>query len=295
MNSTIFVVAPTGNIGGRVVADLLRRGETVHVLARSPEKLPQEVRDAVTVHVGDLTDEAFVTQATVGASALFWLTPPAPSAPDVRAVYAKSAEVVQAVVNANAIPYVVHLSSLGAQNDGLGEVTFLRLVENALNTTAANVVHLRPGYFFENFLDQADAIKSDGAILLPLSPEFEIAMVATADIAVVAAQYLAARDFVGKTYHGIHGAADLSLTEAARQLGSGTGLDIRFVQTTMDQAHAAFEEVGMGADFTQRYMETYTGFAANRMISAEPRTADTTTPTTLEAWAARMLKPLVNP
>jgi len=38
----------------------------------------------------------------------------------------------------------------------------------------------------------------------------------------------------------------------------------------------------------------YGVFAENR-VAAEPRTAETTTPTTLQAWAAQSLKPIVNP
>lgn len=295
ISKIVFIVAPTGNVSSKVVRNLLDRSETVHVLTRHPEKSPQVVRDNATVHVGDLTDEAFVTRASAGASALFWLTPPAPNAPDVNAVYAESARIAQAVVNADAIPYVVHLSSLGAQIDELGEVTSLRLVEDALNATAANVVHLRPGYSAENFLMQVDAIKNAGAVFMPLSSQFTMPIVATANIAAIAARYLSARDFSGKMYHGVHGSADLTLAQVAEQLSSGTGLAIRFVQTTMGQAREQFLQAGMGADFTRLYMETYAGFAESRFVSAESRTAQTTTPTTLKAWAAQSLKPLVNP
>ncbi|MBC8140947.1 MAG: NAD(P)H-binding protein [Armatimonadetes bacterium] len=295
MSQSIFVVTPTGNIGSKLVADLLGRGETVHILARSPEKLPQAVRDSATVHVGDLGDEAFVTKASAGASALFWMTPPDYAAPDVRAVHARSAATAQAVVNANAIPYVVHVSSFGAQNDGFGPISLVRLVEESLNATAANVVHLRPGFFAENFLAQADAIKHTGAFYMSLPPEYEMPFVATADIAAVAADLLAARDFVGKTYRGVHGTADLSLAEAAKQLGDGTGLAIGYVQTTLEQTHEALLKMGMGADYARLYREMYGAFAANPNASAEARTAQTTTPTTLEAWAAQTLKPVVNP
>ncbi|MBC8137573.1 MAG: NmrA family NAD(P)-binding protein [Fibrella sp.] len=293
MKQTIFITTPTGNIGSKIVGELVGRGETVHVLARNPDKLPRTIRDSVTVHVGDLLDESFVVKATEGVTALFWLTPPMWAAPDVRAVYQQSAHTVQVAVNANKIPYVVNLSSTGADKDGYGPISLVRVVEDALNATDANVVHLRPGFFFENFAAQIDPIKNAGAIFMPMPPESRMPMVATADIARIAAELLAARNFAGKTYRGVHGPADLSFTEVASAIGAAIGKEVRYVQTTSDQARETFLQMGASPDFAGLYVEMFAALSRPTPSNAEPRTPETTTPTTLSDWAEKTLKPAI--
>lgn len=294
MSQPIFVTTPTGNIGSKIVDELIARGENVHVLARDPAKLTQDVRDRATVHVGDLLDEAVVVEATEGAVALFWLTPPMWAAPDVRDVYEQSARAVQAAVTANRIPYVVNLSSAGAQNDGYGPITLLRQIEDALNVTPANVVHLRPGFFFENFAEQVDTIKNAGALFMPLGAETRMPMVATVDIAHVAAELLVSRNFAGKTYRGVHGPTDLSLAEVADTIGTVVGKEVRYIQTTPDQSRATFRQLGASEEFAGLYVEMFDALTNRGRSNAEPRSAETTTPTTLQQWAEVTLKPAIS-
>ncbi len=293
MSSPIVITTPTGNIGSKVVAELLRREQNIHVIARHPEKLPQTVQDRATVHVGDLLDESFVSQVTENAAALFWLTPPMWSIPVVRPAYQHTAHVVRSVVQRNKIPYIVHLSSAGAQDDGRGPISLLRTVEEALNGTDANVVHLRPGFFFENFAGQSDAIQNAGAVFMPLPPHCRLPMVATVDIAAIAANLLVARNTSGKTYRGIHGPTDLTLDEAVRIIGDGIGREVRYVLTTLEQTQETLLSMGASTDFARLYREMFQSWITKEQYAAEPRTVETTTPTTLRVWAEQALKPLI--
>ena len=68
----ILVTGGTGNVGGAVVKELLKRGAKVRVLARKQpeeEKLPA----GVEVAIGDLLDPASVEQAMQGIGKLFLL------------------------------------------------------------------------------------------------------------------------------------------------------------------------------------------------------------------------------
>jgi uncharacterized protein YbjT (DUF2867 family) len=68
----ILVTGGTGNVGGAVVKQLLKRGAEVRVLARKqPEagKLPT----GVEVAIGDLLDPVSVEQAMQGVDKLFLL------------------------------------------------------------------------------------------------------------------------------------------------------------------------------------------------------------------------------
>jgi putative NADH-flavin reductase len=65
----VAVVGGTGRTGRPLVAELLRRGHKVVVLARDPAKLGM-VRDEVQVITGDSRDEAALTELVSGADAV---------------------------------------------------------------------------------------------------------------------------------------------------------------------------------------------------------------------------------
>src|SRR5689334_2832431 len=122
---SIVVTTPTGHIGHTIVEKLLEAArDDVAVIVRDPAKLKESVRARVTAHQGDLFDRAFVQRATEGANVLFWLTPPDLTPPDLKAYYQRSGEVAANAVRANRIPYVVNLSSAGADRaEGLGQIS----------------------------------------------------------------------------------------------------------------------------------------------------------------------------
>ena len=69
----ILVMGGTGNVGGAVVTELLKRKANVRVLARKQPgegKLPA----AVEVAIGDLLDPVSIEQAMQGVDKLFLLT-----------------------------------------------------------------------------------------------------------------------------------------------------------------------------------------------------------------------------
>src|SRR5215475_6902412 len=166
---SIVITTPTGNIGSHALKRLLQAGAEVSVIARHPEKLSDSIRNRVKVHQGSLTDAALVTKAFQGARAALWLTPPSYTHPDVAAYHSEMGAVAATAIKESKIPYVVNVSSAGAQLENAGPISGLRAVERRLDEAAENVVHLRPGFFMENFLQQIGSINDDGAIYQPLA------------------------------------------------------------------------------------------------------------------------------
>jgi hypothetical protein len=83
--------------------------------------------------------------------------------PNLRDWYLQTAKAGANAVRTNGIPRVVNISSISAgAKPNLGTVSFDENVESIFNQTTANVVHLRPGYFMENFLAQVEAIQRVG-------------------------------------------------------------------------------------------------------------------------------------
>jgi uncharacterized protein YbjT (DUF2867 family) len=294
MADKILVTTPTGNIGGVVVKRLLGAGGVdVAVIARKPEKLPKDVRSRVTVYEGDQYDPDLLERAAEGASALFWLTPPDFQTADWRALIAGSGEKAAAAVRKAGIPHVVHLSSAGADRPtGFGPVSFLNLAEKALDGSGAHVLHLRPGYFYENWLTQLGPIKEQGAVYYPFSPDTVYPQIATDDIGDVAAARLLARDWSGAgNVLGLHGpAAQPTFGESARILGEAVGRPVQFVQIPVEAFQGQIRSMGASESVVSAYTELLEALDRGEQ-PAEPRTPETTTPTTLAAWATERLSP----
>jgi uncharacterized protein YbjT (DUF2867 family) len=149
----ITVMGATGNTGKRIVELLLEAGEKVRALGRSENRLAELEHAGADTRIGDAADAAFLTKAFRGADAVYTLLPTDPYAPDYRALQEKQGEAVAKAIKESGVPYVVALSSVGAdQDEGTGLIAGLHSQEERLSSLkGTRVLILRPGFFFENF------------------------------------------------------------------------------------------------------------------------------------------------
>jgi uncharacterized protein YbjT (DUF2867 family) len=188
----------------------------------------------------------------------------------------------------------VNLSSLGAQNaDGGGPINGLHDVENRLNQTGAFITHLRPAYFFENFLSQMSSIQESNSIFLPVSGKTRIPMVGTNDIALVASEILSDDTWTGRPVQEIPGPEDLSFDEAADAISRGIGRAVEHVQVEEVAFREALSGAGMSDVGIDAYCELFRGLESGQLNAVEERTEESATPTTLEEFAHRVMKPLL--
>jgi len=291
MIMSIVITTPTGNIGRRALQQLLEAGADVSVIVRQPEKLSDSIRSRVKIHQGSLTDAGLVTKAFQGAKAALWLTPPSLTHPDVAAYHSEMGAVAATAIKESKIPYVVNVSSAGAHLENAGPISGLRAIERRLKEAAENIVHLRPGFFMENFLQQIEPIKNDGAIYQPLPGDRPYPIIATQDIGDVAAQLLLERNWRGHQIRGLHGPVDLTFAEATKILSESIGKPVKYVQITPDQAYQAFLGMGASPGFAKALVEMYQALSRPNAI-AEPRTPETTTTTTMREWSDKVFRPL---
>jgi uncharacterized protein YbjT (DUF2867 family) len=292
MIMSIVITTPTGNIGGWALQGLLAAGADVSVIVRRPEKLSDSIRSRVKIHQGSLTDVDLVTKAFKGAKAALWLTPPDYTCPDTAAYHSEIGSVAATAIRESKIPYVVHISSAGAQLDNAGPVSGVGDIERRLNEVAENIVHLRPGFFMENWLQQIEPIRNDGAVYFPVPGDLPFPFVATQDIGDAVAQLLLNRNWSGHRVRGLHGPADLSFADATKILSESLGRPLNYVQITPDQAYQTFIGIGASHGFAKSLVEMYQALSKPNPI-AEARTPETTTPTTLREWSDAVLRPLL--
>ncbi len=293
---SIVVTTPTGHVGSRVVERLLAAGADLTLVARDAGRLSTAARARARVVEGTLEEPATLRAATRGADALFLVIPPHFTTADWRAFQLGVGRTAADAVAANGVGRVVFLSSAGAQRDDLYAVSRLGEVEQLLAGVAPNVVALRAGYFLENFLTSVPTLAADGpdgaAVYMTLPPERRHPMVAARDIGDVAATLLLDGTWRGHHVRGVHGAADTSPEEAVRAFAAALGRSVRYVQVPDASMRDALLGLGASAHVAEEYPKLMRGLA-RLDYAAEPRTAATTTPTTVDAWAREVLAPAV--
>jgi len=290
---SIVINTPTSNIGRALASRLLDAGESVTLLSREKKKVDELARRGARVVEGSFEDPALLAKALEGAEALFWLTPP-PARPDYYAWAAKCAKQAAAAAKKAGVRRAVVLSSAGAHTGpGTGPVGPGREMENDFEAALPAVVSLRPGIFMENFLRSAETIAKSGQIFLPIPPGKRWPVVATADIADKAACWLLDRSWSGHHRVGVHGPKDLSTDEAAAIISSELGKPVKCVGLTPDQARGAMQSMGMPGFVVDIIIEMYVAYIEGRLDAAEPRTPNTTTPTSLAEFARTTLVPAI--
>jgi uncharacterized protein YbjT (DUF2867 family) len=120
-----------------------------------------------------------------------------------------------------------------------------------------------------------------------------IPMIATTDIARVAADYLLDTGWSGRIVRGLHGPADLTFREAASALSRGIGRPVTFVRVKEEQVRGALSGLGVGRDMAEKMLQLYRAIDRGTLKSAEERTKETTTPTDLANFAQEVLAPMV--
>ena len=165
----IAITTPSGHVGSAVADCLLDVGDSeLKLLARRRHTLKRFIERGATTAIGSQDDSDYLTAATEDVEALLWVTPPGYGSDNVRAFQTRLAKAAAKAIRINQIPRVVNLSSIGAFLDaGAGPISGLHDVESILDDAADSILHLRPGFFFENLLWQLDSIRGSGLISLP--------------------------------------------------------------------------------------------------------------------------------
>ena len=220
-----LITGATGNIGGRVVARLVERGERPRVFVRDAAKAQAKFGERVEVSVGDLEDAASMGRALVGVEALFLVT----SGPDLEghdAAIAKAAE-------ASGVRRVVKLSSADAAQQ-VGTGAWHARGEAAIRATGIPFVFVRPTGFMDNALFWARSIKSEG-VVRSSTGDGRIPFIHSDDIADVATCALVTADHVGESL-SITGPEALSYAEMSAKIGAAVGKRITYESLTEDEA-----------------------------------------------------------
>lgn len=285
----IAITTPTGHIGSRVTQLLIQAGLRPTLLVRDPARLAPEVRAASDVRQGNLSDPNFLPQATKGVDALLLVIPSDYTSADPIGDIVRIGGYAADAIKANGIARTVLISSAGADLPDMGFIGGLGEAEKLINATGANVVHLRPGYFFTNLLMSLDPIKQG---VLPTTVPLDLAAPWNdpKDVADVAAARLLASDWSGQIVQPLGGPENLTFAQVAAIASEATGHPLQAILVTDEASHAAMVGAGLSPAAADALNAMSRGISRG-LTTDYAREYASVLPTSLATWSFGHLRP----
>jgi uncharacterized protein YbjT (DUF2867 family) len=291
----IVITTPTGDIGHQVLKHVVQGNEPVRVVARDASRIPQEIRQHIEVIKGSHGDAATIERALNGADSLFWLIPPDPftTLNRVDEAYADFTRPAAKAITKCAVKRVVSVCGIGrGWNKEAGLVTANIKADDLLASTGVALRTLMMPSFMDNLLRQAPTIKEKNMFSLPILPTLKAPLVATSDIAAVAAKFLMDTAWTGQADVPVLGPEDISPNEMAEILSIILGWPVRYEQTSIGAYKTRMVSRGMSEAFAQGLADMMA--AKNEGIdNTSSRAVAADTPTTFRQWSETVLKPAV--
>ncbi|HET6559759.1 MAG TPA: NAD(P)H-binding protein [Prolixibacteraceae bacterium] len=263
------VTGSLGNISKPLAEKLIAAGHTVTVISSKASKVEQIQALGAQAAIGSVEDAGFLAKTFIGADAVYTMVPPHFGAKDWKQYIAGIGRNYASAVRSSGVKNVVNLSSIGAHMpEGCGPVSGLFFVEKALNELEdVNVLHLRPGIFYTNFLANIPMIQQMGILGGNYGQDARLVLVHPNDIAEVAAWELQDLEFRYKTIRYI--ASDERTTrELASVLGRAIGKgDLQWVNFTDEQSFAGMQQAGLPDEIARNYTEMGAALRSGEMNS----------------------------
>lgn len=289
----IVVTTPTGAIGRQVLENLLPSGRPIRVIARDSSRLPPQVRERVEVVEGSHGDASIVERAFAGADAVFWLVPPNPRSNSVEAAYVDFSRPACAAFRSQGVKRVVGVSAVGRgvmENTGPSSASWA--MDDLIADTGVGYRALTMPSMMDNLLWQVDPIKTQGMFFSAIDGDLKAPTCAKRDIAAVAAGLLLDASWTGRDHVAVLGPEDLSFNDMAVIMSDVLGKPVRFQQIPMEGFRSQLLAAGQSEPMAQAMVDMLS--AKNKGLdNAEPRTPQSTTPTSFRTWCEDVLKPAV--
>lgn len=286
---TFTIMGATGHIGHVLVQELLKLGNRVKALGRDQKKLNVlKSQGAKVIASHDFIEETALTEAFEGSDAIFSFIPSFYSSENFEAYQDHVGKAIKSAIQSSGVRYVLNLSSIGAQqSEGVGPIKGLHRQEQRLNNLPdLNVLHLRPGLFMENQLWSIPVIKQSGVIGFPLRGDLPLLMVATKDIALIAAQFLDRLDFKGHEVFEFGGPRPLTMIEVTKILGKAIGMpNLQYMQFPYQEARREMIEAGMQSNTANLMVEMYQAINEGRCQPTQKISPEHKGKTTMEEFS----------
>jgi (4-alkanoyl-5-oxo-2,5-dihydrofuran-3-yl)methyl phosphate reductase len=250
---TYLITGATGDVGSKVVHQLIQRGERPRIFVRNAEKAQAQFGNQVDIRVGDLADAASLQRASEGVEKLFLVNsgPQIPVLDDLAAQAAKSA----------GIRHIVKLSSFDVEQK-LAIGAWHEKGEAAIRASGIAFSFVRPTGFMSNLLAWSRSIVAEG-IVRSSTGDGRRPFIRSEDIAAVAVCALTTNDFVGKVV-SITGPQALSFVEITEKIGGAIGRQLKYQPISDEEAGRRFSATGASPEEIAAHVELWRAIREGR-------------------------------
>lgn len=280
------ITGSIGHISKPVIEGLVKAGREVHVITSSSNKVQAIESLGAKAVTGSLFDAAFIKKAFEGAEVVYTMVPPIWQTSDWKASQLEVVNnYIQALTGNQTVKYVVNLSSVGAHiGTGTGPIDAASALEKELNNLpGVQVKHLRPTFFYYNFLSQLPMLKHAG-IMGGNYGEQKIALTSPADIAEAALEELLALNFKGNSVRYIN-SDERTGNEIAEVLGNAIGKKFPWVVFTDDQLLKGLQDGGLSLTHASAFVEMGAAQRSGKLLEDYQKNKPAFSKTKLEDFA----------
>lgn len=241
-NGKILVTGATGNVGGSVARELLKRERSVRVLVRDTETEKAKALAAAGAELarGDLSSPESLAAVVDGVDTVFGLTTPMTGV-DLEVAHGK------ALIDAARVSGVGHFvfSSVASADKQTGIPHFDSKweIEKHLTASGLNWTVTAPAFFYDNVLFPWNAVEiGGGSLRQALPPTRSLQMISVRDIGRFNAEAIEGRDaFFGKR---IEIASDeMTGPDMAGALGAAIDIEVTYVEQSLEEVASQFEDM----------------------------------------------------
>jgi uncharacterized protein YbjT (DUF2867 family) len=251
-----LITGATGDVGSKVVQQLLQRGAQPRVFVRDAGTASAQFGDRVDIRVGDLADAESLRRALEGIDELF-LVNSGPRIPELDALAANAAK-------AAGVKHIVKLSSLDAEKH-LAIGAWHEQGEAAIRAVGMPFTFVRPTGFMSNLLAWRHSIVAEGVVRSSTS-DGRRPFIHSEDTAAVAVQALTSREYVGQSL-AVTGPQALSFAEATAKIGAAIGRELKFETISDEEADRRFSATGASREETAAHVELWRAIREGRLAS----------------------------
>jgi uncharacterized protein YbjT (DUF2867 family) len=251
-----LITGATGDVGSRVVEQLLAVGARPRVFVRDAGKARLRFGNRVDLCIGDLADPESLPPALHGIDALF-LVNSGPQIPTRDHAAAKAAK-------AAGVKHLVKLSSMDVEQ-GLAIGAWHERGEARIRASGLPFTFVRPSGFMSNLLAWSYSIKAEG-IVRASTGDGRRPFIHSDDIAAIATRALTEGAQIGEVLT-ITGPEALSFAEATARIGTALGTPLRFEAISDDEARLRYAATGAPAVETEAHVALWRAIREGRLAT----------------------------
>lgn len=282
---TYLITGATGEVGSRVVRQLLERNIRPRLLVRSEEKARSLFGDRVDVCVGDLAAPDSTRGAIQGAGTVF-LVNVGPAIPE-------RDKAVATICKEVGVRKIVKLSSLDVEH-GLAIGAWHEKGEAAIRTTGIPFTFVRPTGFMSNLLAWAHSIRTE-IVVRPSTADGRRPFIHSEDIASVCLAALLNDEYSGEALP-ITGPESLTFGQVTAIISEAIGRPLSYQVISDEEARERYSRISGSQQETEAHVALWRAIREGRLAATTDRVERILgrKPIALRQWASENVRSFLN-